>query len=139
MCCRGWVASQRLGIAEIHKRGDQFERNVELDPGSEARLDTKGDQGATLAFHILLCQRLIRAAGETGIVDPLNPGVLAQEFSNVLAIFNMAFNLKCNRLHPLQKEKCAHRSENSSSGPLIDTLATPDIRGSPKVVGVTKS
>jgi hypothetical protein len=41
MCSLGWVPGQRLGIAKIHKPGNQSERIVELDRGSEAPLTPK--------------------------------------------------------------------------------------------------
>ena len=101
MGSRGWVTCQRLSVTQIDETLDEFKRVVEGPGGLKPSLDPKSHQRAGLAGEIFLGERIIRAVRESGVVDPLNSAILAQELGYASAILPVPLDPQRNRLDSL--------------------------------------
>src|SRR5579872_2436962 len=107
MSGRGRMASQRFGVSNIHKPLDQLERIIELFAGLEPSLDSKSHQRTGTAAEVFLRQRVIRIFRESRIVDPLDPGMLAQEFGYAPAVLHVTLYPQRDCFDALQQQERA--------------------------------
>jgi hypothetical protein len=83
---RGRVTGERLGVTHIDQPLEQFQRVVERLSGIEAAGNAESQKRAGSPVQIFLRQRVIGIVGETGIVDPCDSRIAAQEFGDAACV-----------------------------------------------------
>jgi hypothetical protein len=87
--------------------GNVFPRVIEPLAGVESSLDSKGQNGAGAPAKVLLDETEIRALRKSGVIDPLDPAIIAQEFGYGPGVFDVALHSQRERFDPLQQQECA--------------------------------
>lgn len=72
------MARQGPGVSDIDQSFEELQRVVEFFAGIESADNAKGQQGATHSAQIFLGQRVIGIVGESSIIDPLHPSMIAE-------------------------------------------------------------
>jgi hypothetical protein len=101
------MARQRLGITQIDEARHEFERIVKLNGGLKAALQTNSHQRAGTSSQVLFRERMIGTGSESRIINPLNPGIIAQELGYFPAILYVTVKPQRDRLNSLQQQKGA--------------------------------
>src|SRR5437016_14095637 len=105
----GWMAGQRLRVADVDESLHQLERVVELLPSLEAALDAKRHQGRRAALQIFLCELVIGVVWKSRVVDPLDSAVAIEKLGDASAVLDVPLDPQRHGFAPLQQEKRAHR------------------------------
>jgi len=109
----GRVTRKRLRVADVDEPRDQLQRIVEGLAGLKTALDAEGEQRRGVAVEIFLDQRVVRALGKAGIVDPFDARVTAQEVGDLAGVLDMALDaerqvsIPCSNKNALNGESTA--------------------------------
>ena len=108
------MTRQRFRIAQVDQPLDQLQRVVEFGRGLVSATNSEGHQRAGAAAKIFSGKRVIAVVLEPDVVDPLDPIVVAQEFSHAAPIFNMTIDSQRDGLDSLEQQKSAQRRQGLS-------------------------
>src|ERR1700722_1854106 len=112
VCCRGWMTRKRFRIAQVDQPLDQLQRVVEFGRGLVSASNSEGHQRAGAASKVFSGKLVIAVILEPDVVDPLDPIVVAQEFSHAAPIFNMTIDSQRDGLDSLEQQKSAERRQD---------------------------
>src|SRR5579885_1050550 len=73
---RSRVDDQALGIPQVRQVREKLHRVDQLAPGLQSALDAERHDGAASPRQILLRQRFVRTRGQSGILHPVDSGML---------------------------------------------------------------
>src|SRR5690349_5567781 len=102
---------QRLGVADVGEVAHEGERLDELHAGVEAALDAECEERSRALRQVLLCERVIAALGQAGVVHPRDLRMVAQEFSHPHRVGDMPIHAHRQRLQPLQQQPRVERRD----------------------------
>src|SRR5512146_3558535 len=106
---------QRLRIPDVREQAEKFKGIDKLLARFESALDAKRDQGAGAVGQVLLCEAVVLARGQAGIIDPLNTRVIFEELRYREGIFGVALHPEMKRLRSLQQEERVEGRQRSAS------------------------
>ena len=78
---------QRLGVANVGQQAEDLQRVDEFLARVVSSANAEGDDGAGAVGQIFFRARVVFAAGEAGIVDPLDGRILFEELGHGKGIF----------------------------------------------------
>src|ERR1700730_7859565 len=128
------MAGERLCIADIDEPRDQLQRVVEGLAGLHAALDAEGEPRRGVAVEIFLDQRIVGAVGETGVIDPVDTRIAAQEFGDLACVLDMPLDAQRHGLDALQQQERIERRQHGTHRPLIDAARALDIGPGPETI-----
>ena len=105
------MARQGAGIANVHQAQDQLQGVDESRPGFLAALDPEAENAGRAAVHIFLCQRIVRAFRQAGVVHPVDLGVVTQELGHLLGVFTVAVHAQRQGFNALQDQEGIHGAQ----------------------------
>src|ERR1700716_2919093 len=133
------MTGERFRVAHVDQALEQPEGVVEPLAGRKATRDPEGQQRAGPAAEIFLRQRVVGTVGKSGIPDPVDPGVVAQEFGDAPRILDVALHPQRDRLDALQQQEGAERREHRAGCALIDAARARDIGGLAEMIDIDQA
>src|SRR5579872_1427825 len=131
-----WMTGERFCIANVYQPNDQLKRIVKGFAGLKPALDPKSEQRGRAPIQVLLNERIVRAFGEPGIVDPGDARVFAQEICNFARVFDVALDPQCYSLDALQKQERIKWRQHRSHGSLVNTAGALDVGLGPETLSI---
>src|SRR5581483_10099754 len=133
------MAGEGLRIADIDEPCDQLQRVVESLAGFQAALDSEGKKRGSPAIEIFRDQRTVWAVAEARVVDPIDARIIAEEFSDLSGVLDVAFDAERNRFDSLQQQEGVERRQHGAHGALVDAARALDIRRCAETLGVDEA
>src|SRR5271156_1357364 len=82
---------------------------------------------------------MIRTSRKSCVVDPRDPGIIAQKLSYFSSILYVSVNSQRDCFDTLQQQKCAQWRQHRAGVPLIDAADAPHKRRLSEVLGIDQS
>src|SRR5512146_3294535 len=105
---------QRLRIPDVREQAEKFKGIDKLLARFESALDAKRDQRTGAAGQVLLCEAVVFARGQAGIIYPLNTRMILEELRYRERVFRVALHAKVKRLRSLQQEEGVEGRQRSA-------------------------
>src|SRR5690554_6408589 len=135
----GRVASQGLGIADVHQAQDQIQGVDELRAGLAATLDAEAQNAGGLAATDLVAGGLIGAVGQAGVVYPLNGRMILQELGNLLGVVAVTFHTQGQGFQALHDQERVERRQGRAGVTQRHDTAAAEQGSCAQSVGVNHS
>src|SRR4029079_6685564 len=96
---------QRLRVSDISQKAEELQRVDEAFTCLEATLDTECDQRSSAIRQVPLCQRVILARREAGLVYPFDSRVRFEVLGDSQGVLRVALHAKVKGLRALQEQE----------------------------------
>src|SRR4029078_13044411 len=93
----GWVDQQRLGVADVGEVRDHLKALDEGLAGLAPTRNPKPEDPPGSLGQMLLCQRVVRRACQTRVVDPVHQWMRREVLSNLLRILDVPVHADMER------------------------------------------
>lgn len=108
---RRGVQRHRPHVADVRHPADHAERVEEALRAAAPAADGEREHGARASAEALLCDPVIRAVRESGVVDALHGGMPRQPPRDLLRVGEVPIHPQRQRLHALLEEEGMHRRQ----------------------------
>src|SRR5512142_986451 len=105
---------QRLRIPDVREQAEKFKGIDKLLARFESALDAKRDQRAGAVGQVLLCEAVVLARGQAGIIDPFHARMVLEELRYRERILRVTLHAKVKRLGSLQQEEGVEGRQRST-------------------------
>lgn len=91
--------SERLGVTDVRKVGDELESVDNLATSLATTFDTEAQDATVTPLEVLLGRLVVWVALQTGVRDPADLRVVLEPFGQVQSILRVAFGAETKRLN----------------------------------------